>query len=70
MDKDYTVSLGIGLIAGAAIGFAVGFLFAPDSGKETRHKIREKVSGLVESAHEHTAGISYKGEQKISPYDQ
>jgi gas vesicle protein len=34
--------LGIGLLAGAAIGLAVGMLYAPKSGVETRHLLKEK----------------------------
>jgi len=70
MDRDDAFSLGIGLIAGVAIGLAVGTLIAPNSGKETRQKIKEKVSELVDSARERVAGVSYTGEQKITPYDK
>lgn len=70
MDRDDAFGLGIGLLAGAVIGLAVGILFAPYSGKETRNKIREQASGLIESVREQAARISYKGEQKIAPYDE
>jgi gas vesicle protein len=35
-------SFGIGLVVGAAVGLALGFLYAPRTGKETRAMIREK----------------------------
>ncbi|TVR44316.1 MAG: YtxH domain-containing protein [Bacteroidia bacterium] len=31
-----------GFIFGAAVGVAAGLLFAPSSGEETRHKLKEK----------------------------
>jgi gas vesicle protein len=67
--KDEAVTLGIGLMVGAAIGLTLGILFAPDSGKETRRKIKQKANELVESVQDRMAGIAYKGEQKIAPYD-
>ncbi len=35
-----------GIIIGAAVGAALGILFAPDSGKETRKKIAKKGTDL------------------------
>ena len=49
-DRDLYKGLAIGLLAGGAIGVAVGLLFAPKSGAETRQIIREKFSGLKERA--------------------
>ena len=34
----------IGLMVGAAIGLAVGFLFAPRAGQETRQILKEKAA--------------------------
>jgi gas vesicle protein len=37
---------------GAALGLAIGFLFAPQSGKETRELLREKAEAARERATE------------------
>jgi gas vesicle protein len=42
-NSDSVKGLGLGLLIGAAIGFTLGILFAPQSGKETRALIKEKV---------------------------
>lgn len=41
-------SLIIGLIAGAAIGGVVALLYAPQSGKETREKLKQKFKEFEE----------------------
>lgn len=40
----------ITLLAGAAIGVGLGFLFAPDKGSKTREKIRDGFDDLKEEA--------------------
>lgn len=39
----------LGLIAGAAIGGALGILFAPDKGAETRRKLSKKGEDLSDT---------------------
>ncbi len=42
---------GIGkLLVGAGIGVGLGLLFAPKSGKETRHDLKVKMDALIEKA--------------------
>jgi len=43
---------GIGLVVGVALGLAIGFLFAPRSGEETRQLLKEKAGAARESASE------------------
>jgi len=46
MDKDSGSGFFTGLIMGALIGVVVGFLYAPQSGTETRRLVKEK-TGVV-----------------------
>ena len=45
-------NFGMGLLIGAAIGLAVGILYAPRPGKETRALIREKAMDATDKAEE------------------
>ncbi|MDP4129473.1 MAG: YtxH domain-containing protein [Bacteroidota bacterium] len=42
----------LGFVAGAAVGAALGILFAPDKGTETRRKISEKSNDVAGSLKE------------------
>ena len=48
-DKDSGPSFGIGLILGLAVGVAIGFLFAPQSGKEARGMVKDKADDVSET---------------------
>jgi gas vesicle protein len=54
-NSDSGSRFGIGLILGLAIGAALGFLFAPRSGKETRDMLKDKAYGVSETARDITA---------------
>jgi gas vesicle protein len=51
-DKDSGNSFLIGFILGAVAGVAVGFLYAPKAGKETRSLLKEKAEELKDKASE------------------
>jgi len=48
--KNYFLGVLISLLTGMFIGTAIGILFAPKAGKETRKDIREKSEELVEKS--------------------
>ena len=50
--KNYAPEIMITLVAGLAIGFAAGLLFAPKSGKETRKELVTKGDEFVEKSRE------------------
>ena len=51
-DNGMAKGLVIGLLAGAVFGVAVGMLYAPKSGAETREMLREKAMEAREKAGE------------------
>jgi len=50
MNKDSGAGFFTGLMVGALIGVVVGFLYAPQSGSETRRLVKEKAATLKEGA--------------------
>lgn len=60
MNNDSALSFGIGLLAGAAIGLAIGLLYAPKSGAETRQLISERTGGVVEAVKEKATEVKEK----------
>ena len=53
--KDSGPAFGIGLILGLAVGAALGFLFAPQSGKETREFVKDRADDVSETVKNLTA---------------
>jgi len=54
-DKSSGPGFSIGLILGIAVGAALGFLFAPRSGTETRGIIRDKAAEVSATVKDFTA---------------
>jgi len=50
MNKDTGAGFFTGLLVGALIGVVVGFLYAPQSGSETRRVVKEKATSMKEGA--------------------
>jgi gas vesicle protein len=51
-ERDSCPSFAIGFIIGAVVGVAVGFLYAPKAGSETRALLKEKAETAAEKARE------------------
>ena len=51
-EKDTGASFAIGFLMGAIVGVAVGFLYAPKPGRETRAMLKEKAETAAEKAKE------------------
>jgi gas vesicle protein len=54
-DKNSGPGFSIGLIVGIALGAAIGFLFTPRSGKETRDLLKGKAADVEEKVKDLTA---------------
>jgi len=72
IDKDKASSLGIGLLAGTAIGLTLGVLYAPHRGTVTRELIKEKVEDakakaeeIIEKAKKEAEEIVEKAKEKL-----
>ena len=66
MERDNGAAyLGIGLITGMVVGLAVGILYAPKPGVETRAMLKDKAMELKEKAGEITEEVKYKASEMM-----
>ena len=70
--RDSGAGFAVGFLMGAVIGLAIGFLYAPQSGKETREQLKAKVetamgkaTEVVEKAKEAVAEARKVAEAKL-----
>lgn len=56
----------LALLAGAAIGAAIGVLFAPDKGSETRKKMKEGLDDLKDQAKSKWDSFEEEAKEKFS----
>ena len=66
MNRDNALGFGVGLLTGAVIGGVLALLFAPQSGKETRQSIKDKVTNVVDAVKGKTAEVRDSVKEKTS----
>jgi gas vesicle protein len=71
-NMDSAGGFGIGLLVGAAIGVAIGILYAPHSGKITRglidekgHEAKRRAERIIEEAKEQAEDIVKEAKSKL-----
>ena len=57
MSKESGTGFFAGLVVGAVIGLAIGFLYAPQPGDETRHILKKKITSFGETAEKTTKKV-------------
>ncbi|MFH1031600.1 MAG: YtxH domain-containing protein [Chloroflexota bacterium] len=60
--SDSATGFGLGLLAGAIIGVAIGFLYAPKSGRETRAMLKERAEDIRDQAED----VMEKAKEKVA----
>ena len=66
MSRDSGAGFFSGLLIGAVIGLAVGFLYAPQPGQETRKLVKEKVASVKDAASKAANKMRETAESKFS----
>ncbi len=66
MESKTLAGFGIGLVTGVIIGGVIALLYAPESGKETRHLIKDKATEVVDTLKEETSGVMDTVKEAVS----
>jgi len=66
-EKEGSSNFLVGFIIGAIAGVAIGFLYAPKPGKETRALLKEKASSVTERIKGSVKEAEKKARDKLSP---
>ncbi len=53
-----------GILVGVLIGGALGLLFAPEAGEDTREFVADKARKLKDAAAEKSRGLLHRGEEE------
>jgi gas vesicle protein len=69
-DKESGSSFLVGFIIGAITGVAIGFLYAPKPGKETRALLKEKASDVTGKIKDVAKEAEKKVRERLSPDDR
>jgi gas vesicle protein len=64
-DRDAGSSFAIGFLVGAIVGVAIGFLYAPKAGRETRALLREKAGEIADKTKEAAAEAKKRLGEKL-----
>jgi gas vesicle protein len=70
MNKDSSAGFFSGLIIGAIVGLAVGYLYAPQPGSETRRMVKEKVGTAKEGAARAASRIKERIQKRMAAQDE
>ncbi len=66
MNRDSGAGFFSGLLIGAVIGLAIGFLYAPQPGQETRKLVKDKVTSVKDAVSKAANKMREAAESKFS----
>ena len=69
-NEDKGTGFFIGFIAGVAVGLAIGFLYAPRPGEETRELLKKKAEETLEKMKVTAAEVKKKARQQLKQAEE